>query len=333
MKSPITGKEMELRKEVRLIEFRKENFEVVFHYYYCKDSKEQFTDTTLDDLNMNQLYNQYREKYNLPFPEEIKAIREQYDLSATKMAEVLGFGTNSYRNYEAGEVPSASNGKLIQLAANPTRFKDLLVLCETCDDKLKEKTLKRLEELIKVPNKSRFVHKVNSVNFDLPDEYTGYRKTNLNKFKEMVVYFTAQLQPWKTQLNKLLFYADFLNYKRTGFSISGVRYRAINMGPVPNNFQSMFEHLYTNDYVDVIFTEFPNGSIGEQFKPNTKHKFDKSLFDEQELNALKDVLTNFKGKSTNDLIEISHKEKAWKDNEKDKKIISYNYAFHLTEIN
>lgn len=332
MKSPITGKEMELRKEVREIEFRKETFEVDFHFYYCKDSKEQFTDTKLDELNMNQLYNKYRDQHNLPFPEEIIAIREQYDLPATKMAEVLGFGINSYRNYEAGEVPSASNAKLIQLAANPRRFKDLLELCETCDNKLKEKTLKRIEELIDEARKTKFAIEDHLVRIDLPNELTGYRKSNFAKFKEMVIYFTTELKPWKTQLNKLLFYADFLSYKRTGFSISGLRYRAINMGPVPNNFQSMFEHLYTNDYVDVVFTEFASGAIGEQFKPNAKHKFDTSLFDEQELKALKDVATKFKGIKTSDVIDISHKEKAWKENEKERKLISYRYAFELTEI-
>ncbi|WP_394351640.1 type II toxin-antitoxin system antitoxin SocA domain-containing protein [Lunatibacter salilacus] len=38
-------------------------------------------------------------------------------------------------------------------------------------------------------------------------------------------------------MNKLLFYADFLMFKRSCFSISGVRYKAIDMGPVPFNFQ------------------------------------------------------------------------------------------------
>ena len=332
MKSPITGEEMELRKEVRTLEFRKETFEVDFHFYYCKDSKEQFTDTKLDELNMNQLYNKYRDQHNLPFPEEIIAIREQYDLPATKMAEVLGFGINSYRNYEAGEVPSASNGKLIQLAANPKRFRDLMELCESCDGKTKQKTLKRIEELIEEAKQERFVYEEHLLDGKLPDEYTGYRKSNFNKFKEMVVYFTEQLKPWKTQLNKLLFYADFLNYKRTGFSISGVRYRAINMGPVPNNFNSIFEYIAEKDYVDVCYTEFPNGSIGEQFKPRTSHKFDKSLFDEHELSALKEVATKFKGIKTADVIEISHNEKAWKENAKEKKIISYRYAFELSEI-
>lgn len=332
MKSPITGKEMELRKEVRDIEFRKETFKVDFHFYYCTGSKEQFTDTPLDELNMNQVYNKYREKHKLPFPEEIKDIREKYDLPATKMAEVLGFGINSYRNYEAGEVPSASNGKLIQLAASPKRFKDLLELCEDCDEKVKNKTLTLIDNLVTENKKEHFAFEEHLLDGKLPDEYTGYRKSNFNKFKEMVVYFTAQLQPWKTQLNKLLFYSDFLNYKRTGFSISGMRYRAITMGPVPNNFNSIFEHIAINDDVDVLSTEFENGGIGEQFKPHGKRKFDTSLFDEHELKAMKDVVVNFKNKSTKDLIEISHKEKAWKENEKERKLISYRYAFELIEI-
>ncbi|MCA6434964.1 MAG: DUF4065 domain-containing protein [Bacteroidetes bacterium] len=329
MKSPITGKVMELRKEEREIEFRKEPFKVVFHYYYCKDSKEQFTDTVLDELNMNQLYNQYRKKHNLPFPEEIIAIREKYDLPANKMSEVLGFGINSYRNYEAGEVPSASNGKLIQLAADPMYFKKLLELCEDCDEKVKTKTLKLIEDLIEKNKSDDFAFEEHLLDGKLPDEYTGYRKSNFNKFKEMVVYFTEQLQPWKTQLNKLLFYADFLNYSRTGYSISGVPYRAIDMGPVPNNFNSLFEYISEKDHVDVWFTEFPNGAIGEQFKPHGKRKFDAGLFDVHELKAMKEVVVNFKNKSTKDLIEISHKEKAWLENEKKKELISYRYAFDL----
>jgi hypothetical protein len=68
MKSPITGKEMRLTKERRSMDFRKETFEVVFHYYKCEDSGEQFTTTALDEVNMNQVYNQYRDKFNIPFP-------------------------------------------------------------------------------------------------------------------------------------------------------------------------------------------------------------------------------------------------------------------------
>jgi len=113
MRSPLTGKKMQLKKEGRTLSFRKEEFEIVHHSFYCKDSDEHFTTTELDEINLIQLYNKYRDKHHLPFVEEIKAIRAKYALSAVKMSEVLGFGINSYRNYENGEMPSLSNGKLI----------------------------------------------------------------------------------------------------------------------------------------------------------------------------------------------------------------------------
>jgi hypothetical protein len=58
----------------------------------------------------------------------------------------------------------------------------------------------------------------------------------------MVVFFTESMQPWKTKMNKLLFYSDFLMFKQTGFSISGIQYRAIPMVG-SDNFNSIYEYL------------------------------------------------------------------------------------------
>jgi hypothetical protein len=66
MKSPITGKPMKLQRENRKMTFRKETFSVVFHYYRCADSGQQLTTTELDELNLDQLYNQYRNKHHIP---------------------------------------------------------------------------------------------------------------------------------------------------------------------------------------------------------------------------------------------------------------------------
>src|SRR5580658_5978062 len=126
MKSPFTGGEATLQKEARTMEFRKESFPVLFQYYLCKDTGEQFTDDMLDEVNTNQVYNQYRAKYGIPFPDEIMAVREQYGLSANKMADILGLGINVYRNYESGEVPSVSNGRLIQMIKDPKEFRQLI---------------------------------------------------------------------------------------------------------------------------------------------------------------------------------------------------------------
>src|SRR5690606_29871151 len=147
MKSPITGKEMKLTKERRSMNFRKETFKIVFHYYKCEDSGEQFTTTSLDELNMNQLYNQYRDKFNILFPDEIIKIREKYGLSAAKMSEILGFGVNTYRQYEAGEIPSTANAKLIQMIDDPMKFIDMVELCGTLDEKLKAKYTQKAQLL------------------------------------------------------------------------------------------------------------------------------------------------------------------------------------------
>jgi antibiotic biosynthesis monooxygenase (ABM) superfamily enzyme len=158
------------------------------------------------------------------------------------MSEILGFGTNSYRQYESGEVPSQSNARLIQLADDPHEFKKLVDLCTTIESKVKDKLMHKIQILLEEQKNTKFEKQLENYFFEacLPNTFTGYKMPSLQKFTEMVVFFTEKLQPWKTKLNKLLFYADFAMHKQSGYSISGVQYKAIPMGPVPNNFNSIF---------------------------------------------------------------------------------------------
>ncbi|MCM1522774.1 MAG: XRE family transcriptional regulator, partial [Muribaculaceae bacterium] len=94
MKSPLTGDRV---KEVSTTEekiFRKERFRVHVRYYICEDTGEQFTTTEQDTLLFNDLYTQYRIKYGIPFPDEIKAIRTGYGLNYSQISRILGFGAN-----------------------------------------------------------------------------------------------------------------------------------------------------------------------------------------------------------------------------------------------
>jgi len=334
MKSPITGKEMILTKENRSINYRKEAFDVVFHYYKCEDSGEQFTTGELDDVNMNQVYNQYRDLFNIPFPDEIIRIRSKYNLPATKMSAILGFGANSYRQYESGEMPSVSNARLIQMIDDPKKFIDLVELCDSLDSKTKEKHIKIAQNIVEDRKRNRFNFNLKDylLGDHLADVYSGYRNPNFEKFTEMIVFFSEKTEPFKTKMNKLLFYADFMMFKQSCFSISGVRYRAIEMGPVPNNFQSIFEYLENNNFIDIRYTQFPQGYTGEQFKARKEKPFNQALFSETEIAVLNKVAEVFKESSTNNIIETSHLEEAWKMNVKEKNVISYKYAFDLTQI-
>ena len=50
---------MALKKEVRTMSLRENEFEILYYYYLCEDSGEQFTDTMLDEVNFCQLYVQW----------------------------------------------------------------------------------------------------------------------------------------------------------------------------------------------------------------------------------------------------------------------------------
>lgn len=333
MQSPNTGKEMTPRREERTFTFRKETFPIVYHFFYCEDTGEQFVDTELGDLNLQQVHNQYRAKHNLPFPDEIRSIREKYGLPATKMSEILGFGVNSYGNYERGEVPSLSNAKIIQLAAHPRQFKELVLLADSLNDRQRQQMLTKLDRIISAEKAGRldeaFLHYL--LPSGLPDIYSGFRQPDLDKIIQMVVFFAQNCAPWKTQLNKLLFYADFLMFKRSCFSISGLRYRAIQNGPVPHNYDSLFEYLVNKEWLAITKVEFSETSFGEKFSPGKGIEPRQDLFSPEEWTTLHEVADRFGSHSARSISERSHREKGWIENHETRNLISYKYAFDLRE--
>ncbi|MEJ6982440.1 type II toxin-antitoxin system antitoxin SocA domain-containing protein [Pedobacter sp. P351] len=334
MESPFTGGKVMLLKEKKQIEFRKDLFEITQLFYRCVDTGEEFSTDEVDQINLNQLYNQYRVKYGIPFPEEIKEIREQYGLSASKMSEILGLGTNSYRQYESGDIPTVANGRLILASKDPGEFIKFLDASESLLTpkeylKFKNTALEIIEE--KKANFWNLLFFDNIFTYSKPSEYNGYKKPDQYKVANMISYFSQSLDDlYKTKLNKLLFYSDFLCYKMSGYSISGIAYKAIQMGPVPAEYDKLYIKLTDENMVDLKFVPFRNGNYGEALKGKV---FDQSIFEEKELQAMNAVLNKFGKKSTNEMVEISHLESGWIENEESRDMISYSkYAFELSQI-
>ena len=322
---------MKLVRERRTMNFRKEEFDIMYHHYLCEDSGETFEDEQCIQINLTQVHNLYREKYNLPFTEEIIALREQYDLNASKMAAVLGFGVNVWRAYEAGEIPNVSNGRLIQLVKDPEEFHKLLKISGVLSDaemKKAEKTLNKLLEEKAILQQ----HDAQGFFFGhpAPNRFTGYKLPNLAKFHQMVRYFVEQDSPWKVKLNKLLFYADFLHFRRTGFGISGAQYVAIQMGPVPKYFDGLFGEAVSQGILDLEIMHFDNGA-GELFRPGSQ-PFMPNIFTPEELMTLEQVIQRFRKTSTKEIIELSHQEKGWLERIEGKKGVEYFWGWELVGV-
>lgn len=332
MKSPLTGKEMPIVKEERVLEFRKEKFEVTYHFYKCEESGEQFTDDALENLNVNQVHNQYRAKYGIPFVDEIKQIREKYGLSAAKMSEVLGLGANVYRQYEAGEIPSVATGRLIRMAEDPKEFFKLLEIGKNAlDEHEYNRVRKKVEDAM---SGWAFVDEYLEswlFRYKTPNEFNGYKVPSLHKIGMMVKFFAQTVAPFTTGMNKLMFYGDFLHFKLFGNSISGLSYHAIQRGPVPVNYGGIYNQLCNLKYVDVQEEDFGE-FVGEQFhsvgEPVKLESVD-SLFSNSEVEVLAAVVKKLGKLPTKRLVDLSHREDGWKENKDQFEQINYRYAFDL----
>lgn len=330
MLSPITGKEMTVRKSWRKMTYRKEEFDVYFHTWYCEDSGEEFEDEKFANINYRQVINLYRAKNAIPSPEDITAIREKYGLNKTQMASVLGFGVNTYRQYEDGEIPTEANAKFIQLAENPNEFLRLLNLPNGIEEETLEKLRKRVHKLIEKEYENREIQSIENYLFNgsRKDALTGFKKPDLQKFMQMVLFFSERIQPLKTKLNKLLCYSDMKYFQVAVQSISGAKYRAINKGFVPEKYDSIYEYMEQEGMIEIVHEFYKNGHEGEKF--TALQNFDSSLFNNDELKILDEVYKKFEKTSVNDIVDLSHQEKAW-DINKDTptKEINYIYAFDL----
>jgi len=322
MKSPVTGKDMQVRTEVTSLAFRKEEFEVVTHYSECEDSGERFSDDRLDELSIVQVHNQYREKYGIPFPDEIRRIREGYGISASKMSEILGLGANSYRLYESGEVPSVAIGRLIMSIRNPAIFIQQVTASVHF---LSDKEIKKLTSSAENHNIEFVAEKI------FPSRHNGYRQPDFAKIAGIIAFFQVlkMISLFKTKLNKLLFYADFNSYRLTGYSMTGLEYRAIQFGPVPAQFQKMYVDLSQRGQISIEEQYFGNGAYGDEIKASTL--FDKTLFSDTELKVLEFVAKQYGKLATDDIVNLSHEETGWYDNAEQKALIDYRYAFELNQ--
>ena len=210
-------------QEVRTATFRKEEYSYI-HTGIIDEDGEMWTTTEMDEANIFQVYNKYRIKHGIPFPDEISGIREHYGLSAAKMAQILGFGINQYRMYEDGEVPSVSNARTIIAA----REKDVFMsFVEASKSEMSEQEYQRTIKKVEAADGD---YKT----FVQPSEYTGFRSLSTDKVANVVRLIISTIgSTFVTKMNKLLFYVDFIHYKNHGYGITGITYKALPFGPVP----------------------------------------------------------------------------------------------------
>ena len=329
LNSPATGKPIKVIYRPDTVSYRGEEYPCVVTLFQDEDGGEPFTTTESDTVWFNQVTNQYRAKYGIPYTDEIIALREKYGLSATKMSAILGFGVNQYRLYEMGEVPSESNGKLIRSAMNPHAFKDLVNNSRhQLTDREYAKITARVQEVInQIPDWYEERRAVDRIFRTHRGVENGFAPQSTARLKNLLLYIIEQMgEVFQTKMNKVLFYIDFLSYRERGMAISGLAYNAIDFGPVPQRWDRVYSAFDEIVPLPKLVRDQESTALTASVEP------DMACFTEQERAIIDTVCAKMKNLSAHDISALSHNEPAWQRHLHQTETIPYDEAFSLGAI-
>ena len=329
LNSLVTGKPAKVIYRPDTVSYRGEEYPCVVTLFQDEADSEPYTTTESDTVWFNQVTNQYRAKYGIPYTDEIIALREKYGISATKMSAILGFGVNQYRLYEMGEVPSESNGKLIRSAMNPHTFKDLVNNSRhQLTDREYAKIMTRVQEVIShIPEWYEERRAVDRIFRTHRGVENGFAPQSTARLKNLLLYIIEQMgEVFQTKMNKVLFYIDFLSYRESGMAISGLAYNAIEFGPVPQRWDRVYSAF------DEIVPKSRLVHDQESTALTAVIEADMTCFTEQERAIIDTVCAKMKGLSAHEISELSHNELAWRRNLQKEGTIPFEEAFSLGAV-
>ena len=291
---------------------------------FCKKCNNLVYDSKLDNKASEIAIEKYNEIYGIS-KEEIINLRNKFGLSQELFSKIIGCAKKTLISYEKGKsIPNDSY--LIILKSLISKPETIKTIIEANKEQFTEKEFNKINEKISIilPNNTKqFLFNSEY----LPNEFNGYTKICKEKIYNIILYF-ANKKILKTKLLKEMFYADFLYYKNYCKSITGLEYAKLPFGPVPDQFESILNECSIQNIINYK-VDFINQY--ECHNISAIKKFDKSIFDKEELEILKIVKEKFESFGSKEIVEFSHKENAFISPEFGEKI-SYDYSFDINSI-
>ncbi|MDM7992192.1 MAG: DUF4065 domain-containing protein [Candidatus Fermentibacter sp.] len=317
-----TEKEQVRRKAELTI--RGETFEVDEEFERCAGCREEYETAEAPD-KLAQANRLYREKHGFLQPDEIRAFRNRYRLTQKELADLLGWGVATLSRYENGALQEEGQDRALRMAMKPDNLADLV----------KSHGLQlqagRANAILALISESDPFHGPEDLFRNLthrpPDIFNGFRSFEPRRLFAAVEFLCRNREVYRTALNKLLFYADFIHFREHGCSITGAVYARLPLGPVPDGFNSMFAVL--TDTEKLLVSEertIDEEATGEVFR--TRLAPDIGMLSDTELEVLMWVKKNLGVLSASKLKDMSHEEAGWKCTG-NAKPISYSFAGSL----
>ena len=272
-------------------QYKEEEVEFRFKVGRCKCCGcEVATDIDYNSRRSQEKIEAYKKKRGIIRLCEITELLEKYNAGKESLAEIAGFGKVTIKRYYEGFIPAKEYSDILYSLLNDEKY--FWQLLEKNREKLTtvayNKILERYERLLEIKN------------------------SKIDQIANYIIVHLGEVTP--LALEKLLFFANGVNYALNGEQLIFERSQAWQHGPV-------YPYIY-NKYKRYGYKPIDNGI-------NSSHGCMLSLLSESEMKAIDMVIHTFGLYSPKTLERISHTQTPWiekrvnyKDDEAGKDIIS-----------
>jgi len=280
-------------------------------YEYCDKTEELLQTEEMMKQNKLTMIDEYRKNVGLLTSNDIVTIREKYTVSQKDFSEILDWGKATITRYENHQVQDRAHDDVLRIVElDPKWFMEKL---EQAKGKISNKAYIKYKSAandLYIRHEDLYlIEAIEAVyaSFDNPI-YSGNKSLNLRKVTDVINYLALNVSSLhKVKLMKLLWYADNLNYKRFGSAITGLVYKALPMGAVPEAHDKIvalnnvnFEEFYYEDY------EY----VAQKFKAVKDFKV--QYLNTEEISTLDTIIDELGSMNKKEIVDRMHGEDAYK---------------------
>jgi len=291
----------------------------------CSICNEDIFVPEIEDDNTKKLYDKYREVANIVSPKDIIEFREKYNISQRELVSIMDWGKMTVNRYEHGSIPNSSHNDLLKLIMSSEVFFKEKVEEAFRKERLSIKSYEGIRNTINISIQDEIKKLIILSLIHKESEFNGFRKFNIERLCNLISYIADKVDLYKTSINKYLWYIDFENFRRNIRSITGLQYIKYTYGPIIEDFkyEEILKLFNENFYIEEKEQDCNTVTL-----IRSKNNYDLSIFKEEELKVINDIINKFKFMSCNDISELSHQEQGWLENNK-RDLINYHYANEL----
>lgn len=291
VKFKIKGKEIIVNSERRL----------------CENCNNEIYDFELDQKLSEKAIKLFNESNDGITSEQIKKIREKFNISQETFGKILGVAKKTINSYENNlSIPQDNVFTMLKSIINDERMLEKYANINI--DKLTNFEKKKIFDKCY----DNFIYQYEDLlNIDLikeENEFNGYFKLDNNKLKNLLLYIMSKVIG-KTKIYKALFFIDAISYNNSAQSITGLEYIKLDHGPVPHNLDFYINKLINDNVleetIDII-------SQYEIYKYKVKIDIDTSLFDKT---FVDNIINYINSKTARELSDYTHSLEAYKQTE------------------